>query len=138
MIKEFQDEYRWLSNFARVDIEYNGIVYPSVEHFYQAMKSDSRMIREKISTFDHPAQAKKYGSKIDYDWHFLEKIKIMELGLALKFSQEPYKSKLLETGDQYIQEGNHWNDTFWGVDLETGEGENWLGELIMRIRTQLK
>lgn len=138
MIEEFQDEYRWLSNFSPVDIEYDGITYPSVEHYYQAMKSNSRMIREKISTFDHPAQAKKYGSKIDYDWSFLEKIAIMELGLALKFSQKPYKSKLLATGDEYIQEGNRWGDTFWGVDLETGEGDNWLGELIMKTRTQLR
>lgn len=138
MIEEFQGEYRWLSNFAPVNIEYDGITYPSVEHYYQAMKSDKQYIRKKIAGFEHPAQAKKYGGKLNPDWTFMEKITIMELGLALKFSQEPYKSKLLETENQYIQEGNHWGDTFWGVDLDTGEGENFLGDLIIKIRSKLK
>jgi len=140
MIKEFQGEYRWLSNFAPVEIEYEGVTYPSVEHFYVAMKTNKQHIRKKISTFEHPAQAKKYGQKMELrdDWKFLTKITYMKLGLALKFSQEPYKSKLLSTGDEYIQEGNYWGDTFWGIDLETNEGENWLGEMIMRIRTQLQ
>jgi len=140
MIEEFQGEYRWLSNFAPVDIEYQGIAYPSVEHYYQAMKSDKDHIREKIAGFERPAQAKKYGSKLSLPeyWNFLYKLGVMELGLALKFSQEPYKSKLLATDNQYIQEGNYWNDTFWGVDLETDEGDNWLGELIMKTRTKLR
>jgi len=58
--------------------------------------------------------------------------------LYLKFSQEPFKTWLLETGDLHLQEGNTWGDKFWGVDLETYQGENNLGELIMDIRKKLK
>lgn len=39
MIREFQGEYRWLSNFAPVLIKLDGI-YPSVEHAYMSAKSD--------------------------------------------------------------------------------------------------
>jgi predicted NAD-dependent protein-ADP-ribosyltransferase YbiA (DUF1768 family) len=37
-ITEFQGEFRWLSNFFPVQIEYEGLTYPSVEHAYQAGK----------------------------------------------------------------------------------------------------
>ena len=60
----------------------------------------------------------------------------MEYGVRRKFEQEPFKTKLKETGDQHIQEGNRWNDTFWGVSLVSGEGENNLGKIIMKIRNE--
>jgi predicted NAD-dependent protein-ADP-ribosyltransferase YbiA (DUF1768 family) len=41
MIREFQDENRWLSNFAPVKIEWEGRVYYSVEAVYQATKSNN-------------------------------------------------------------------------------------------------
>ena len=40
MIKEFQGEYRFLSNFAKVDITIDGLTYRSVEHAYISQKSD--------------------------------------------------------------------------------------------------
>ena len=66
------------------------------------------------------------------------KIEVMRECLNLKFSQEPFKTWLVETGDIHLQEGNTWGDKFWGVDLETGEGENLLGRLIMMIRADLQ
>jgi predicted NAD-dependent protein-ADP-ribosyltransferase YbiA (DUF1768 family) len=41
MIKEIQNEHRWLSNFAPVKINLDGIEYPSVEHAYMPAKSDN-------------------------------------------------------------------------------------------------
>jgi len=40
MIKEFQGEHRWLSNFTPVNILYKGYIYSSVEHAYVSAKSD--------------------------------------------------------------------------------------------------
>lgn len=59
--------------------------------------------------------------------------------LQMKFNQEPFRSMLLATGTQYIQEGNYWHDTFWGVDItvDPPEGKNVLGTLIMEIRANL-
>lgn len=54
-----------------------------------------------------------------------------------KFNKEPFKSKLIATGDLYIQEGNLWNDKFWGVCLKTNTGQNILGKLIMEIRNEI-
>lgn len=55
--------------------------------------------------------------------------------LVQKYSQPKFMELLLDTGDQYIEETNHWNDTFWGVC--NGVGENRLGKMIMDIREHL-
>ena len=44
---------------------------------------------------------------------------------------------LVATGDAIVIEGNTWRDTYWGVDLKTGEGENHLGKILMRVRSEL-
>lgn len=41
MIKEFQGEFIWLSNFYIVNIEYKNNIYISVENAYQSAKNDS-------------------------------------------------------------------------------------------------
>lgn len=40
MIKEFQNEYRWLSNFWPVQIKYKGRSFHNVENAYHSEKSD--------------------------------------------------------------------------------------------------
>jgi predicted NAD-dependent protein-ADP-ribosyltransferase YbiA (DUF1768 family) len=45
---------------------------------------------------------------------------------------------LLSTGDELLIEGNTWGDTYWGVDLKTGIGENKLGKILMKVREEIK
>lgn len=75
--------------------------------------------------------------KLKHDWDNL-KLEVMKKCLRQKFTQEPFKSKLLATGNIIIQEGNRWNDKFWGVCLKTNKGANHLGKMIMKIREELK
>lgn len=86
-----------------------------------------------------PSKIKKMSKDIVLvdNWESI-KVEVMRECLNQKFSQEPYKTLLLETGDTFIQEGNYWGDTFWGVDLNSNSGENRLGKLIMEIREKLK
>ena len=44
--------------------------------------------------------------------------------------------KLLATEDAILIEGNTWDDVFWGVC--DGKGENWLGKILMDVRTELR
>ena len=113
------DEHAWLSNMTLVNIECDGIIYPSTENFYQACK--------------YSRENKMTNSKFDDN-----KLIYMEYALQKKFNQEPFKSKLLATGDCHIEEGNWWKDKFWGVDIKTRQGENHLGKLIMKIRKELQ
>jgi len=142
MIKEFQKEYRWLSNFTPVEIELNGIKYPSVEHAYMSAKVDSDEWRAFCSNPNNKAgQVKKASYKFkksELVQNFDEiKVDVMRECLIQKFNQEPFKSKLIATGDLHIQEGNLWNDKFWGFCLKTNQGQNILGHLIMEIRKEL-
>jgi len=141
MIKEFQGEYRWLSNFAPVIIRIGNRNYPSVEHAYMAFKSnDSKWKDFCADKGNSPGRVKVASRKIKLveDWNDELRLRLMEDFLRIKFNQEPYKSKLIDTGNQLIQEGNYWNDKFFGVCLKTGTGENHLGRLIMKIRAELR
>ena len=143
MIKQFSKENRWLSNFSPATIVHEGITYPSVEHFYVAMKSADIEIREQIAKLETAGQAKRIGREIEVtaglppNW-YEDKLVHMRFALEQKYNQEPYKQQLIDTGGQTIIEGNTWGDEFWGVNLRTDEGKNNLGIMIMEIRDELK
>jgi ribA/ribD-fused uncharacterized protein len=139
MVKEFSNGYEWLSNFFPVEITLDGTVYQSVEHAFMSAKSDSEEWKKFCSDPNVKAGYVKKKSrevKLIDGWDSV-KMGIMKECLTQKFSKNPFRAKLIETGDVYIQEGNWWNDKIWGVCLKTGEGENRLGRLIMDIRAGL-
>ena len=148
MIDEFRGRYYFLSNFYPCNIEYQGIKYPTVEHFYVAMKvNDQQLIngiyytpndfREMISNIKTPAEAKKIGGKIKLrkNWKN-KKLEIMNWALREKFKDEKLAELLLSTGDEELVEGNCWKDFFWGMC--DGKGENHLGKILMEVRGELK
>jgi ribA/ribD-fused uncharacterized protein len=135
-IKGFQGEYRWLSNFWPVDIEYQGNVYPSVGNAYQAAKFPKEERFPFVTCT--AAVAKKLGSKkknIDERWDGIKLFVMHELN-SKKYEDPVLKEKLKATGDAYIEETNNWGDTYWGVC--NGEGKNYLGQILMDIRNGLK
>jgi ribA/ribD-fused uncharacterized protein len=135
IIEEFKGEYRWLSNFMPVTIILDGITYPSVEHAYVSAKGYTKEWKmECADTTLTSANAKAKGRGLTVE----DKDEIMTECVKQKFNQEPYKTKLLATGDRHIQEGNRWGDKYWGVCLKTNIGENKLGNIIMKIRDDLR
>lgn len=138
MISEFKDEYRWLSNFAPVKICIYGETYSSVEHAYMAFKSDDPEWRLYCQSEATAGQVKRASRTINVkdNWEQI-KVHIMLCFLTKKFEQEPFRTKLLETNDELLQEGNNWGDKFWGVCLKTNTGKNMLGQLIMGIRIDI-
>ena len=139
-IKNFADsKTRFLSNFYFSSVIYGGAIYPSVEHAFQAAKTLSKRDRERIRRAPSPGVAKKMGGKVRKrkGWDNM-KLEVMEELVEQKFSREPFKSRLLATGNAILQEGNWWGDTFWGVDQKTGKGENNLGKILMRVRDKLR
>lgn len=139
MIREFQGEYRFLSNFYPAEIEYNGILYPTVEHAYQAAKTMSSSTKVFISMLKKPGDAKKMGQRVKVrpNWEEL-KLPVMEQLLIKKFEIPELREKLLATGNLLLQEGNWWGDTFWGYCLKTNRGFNHLGLLLMKVREQAR
>lgn len=135
MIDDFKGEYRWLSNFHLVDVVYDGEVYPSTEHAYQAAKTHQDVTRQLIREAPTPGVAKALGKAclLRPDWEEI-KVEVMEDLLRQKFKNPLLKAKLLATVGHDLVEGNHWGDTFWGVCR--GKGLNMLGKLLMQIRDE--
>lgn len=136
MIEEFQNEYRFLSNFWPCDIMFDGILYPSVEHAYQAAKILDNRHRILIRNIKTPGKAKSLGRTLEVreDWEDI-KVDIMHGLIVQKFSREPLRKQLMDTEPHELQDGNRWGDTFWGV--YNGKGKNILGKILMSFRTGL-
>ncbi len=135
-IDRFDGEYRWLSNFWLADVKFDGTVYPSVEHAYQAAKTTDSDLRRVIRQAATPGKAKRLGGCVFLrrDWERV-KIPIMTLLVGRKFQDPDLRNKLKATGSIPIIEGNTWGDVFWGTC--NGHGENHLGRILMDLRDKL-
>lgn len=130
-ITSFKGRWSFLSNFFPVEVPYEGVVYPSVEHAYQAAKFPVEM-RQSFRA-GTPAYAKKKGRQpgMRPDWDEL-KLAIMEDLVRQKFQNPKLRILLESTGQVHLEEGNWWGDTFWGVCR--GLGRNELGKILMKVR----
>lgn len=137
MISEFKDEFRFLSNFWPANVTYEGMSFKSVEHAFVAAKTTDMAKRAVAQKQPTASMAKRYGRSLElrHDWDNI-RLGVMEYLVRQKFDDPTLKRKLLATGDRYIQEGNTWNDTFWGVCR--GKGANHLGKILMKVREELR
>lgn len=155
VIKQFQGNYRFLSNFQvfRNHISYCGKLFNSVECAYQYSKyvvylsmhpgivETNRLYQFELLS---PSDAKKFTKhyRLPNDvikFHDTFKIDIMRNLVESKFStNQNLKSMLLGTEDWELQEGNYWKDYYWGIDLVSGEGQNHLGKILMEVRDKLR
>lgn len=143
MITEFKGDYRWLSNFQVLQtvMLVEGIVYPTVEHYYVAMKTLDVATRSEISQVATAGQVKRFGRTLSLrdDWELIKRDTMLQ-ALRFKYSEHNpvLRNLLIQTSDCIIQEGNWWGDKFWGICLKTGKGENHLGRLIMQVRSEIR
>lgn len=137
IIDSFSGDYSFLSNFYPVDVEFDGEVYPSVEHAYQAAKTYDISARELIRNAISPGRAKQLGEAVEIhsEWD-KTKISIMNELLVKKFQDPKLRIMLMNTEGSDLLEGNYWGDTFWGVC--NGVGKNHLGQILMSIRNGIK
>ena len=135
-IREFRDAYAFLSNFYCSPIKYKGFIYLNAEAAFQAQKETCEKDKEQYTRMN-PAQAKLVGRNCNLreDWEDIKEQTMYEI-VSAKFTQNKNLAKLLlATGDAYLEEGNWWHDTTWGVC--NGIGENKLGKILMRVREEL-
>jgi len=139
IIDRFRGRYRFLSNFWYVDVRHSGVVYPSIEHAYQAAKTILPLERKRILECNKPGTAKRLGRQLTLrsNWESI-KVNVMKELLRQKFSTIKHPSlakRLITTGNADLVEGNTWGDEFWG--RYNGKGENMLGRLLMKIRQEI-
>lgn len=145
IIDSFDGNNSFLSNFYNSPIvgADDNIVYPTVEHYFQAHKVMDLADRQRIANARTPGMAKRAGRAVDLrpDWEKV-KVGIMEEALTLKFHIPELKNQLLATGNARLIEGNTWHDNFWGncncPKCKMTIGENRLGVLLQKVRNKVK
>lgn len=142
-ISRFTGVNRYLSNFYIAPTKYEGIIYPSSEHAFQAAKTLDTTKRRSIRNCVTPGEAKRKGRLLllRSDWES-KKYDIMLSLLRDKFKRTlRLGAKLVATGDAVLREGNHWGDKEWGCTRRTTQspwvGKNLLGKALMEVRTEL-
>jgi ribA/ribD-fused uncharacterized protein len=144
----FVGNYAFCTNFYKADVVYEGILYPSTEHAYQAAKSLDPQFRLYVANVVIlPGQAKHAGNNklenqavpcvLRKDWDDI-KIQVMEDVCRDKFTRHPkLMDMLLATGDIELVEYNTWRDHFWGKSFQ-GVGRNELGKVLMKLRHEFR
>lgn len=141
-ITRFDGPYRFLSNFFPVDVQCWGDLYPTVEHAFQASKTENPLERVMILKAPSPGKAKRLGRSVTLrgDWN-QRRLQVMYNLVYQKFEFRPdLRDQLLATGEAVLIEGNTWGDTYWGACLKGGEwvGNNNLGRILMQVRRELQ
>lgn len=142
----------WFSNFYPFEepLVYQGMSFPTVEHFFQAMKCRKGDLagRQKIANARRPSIAKKLGKNVHlrHNWEEI-KLDVMEYALRYKFAKGTrWRQKLMKTHGTIV-ELNNWHDNYWGrcecrvCRAKVAKGDlvpqNHLGKLLMKLREEI-
>lgn len=135
-----KDPYGFFSNFSRHPVTLKGKVWPTSEHYFQAMKVEGHPDEEEIRNAKTPGDSARMGRDRSRprraDWDDIRNDVMREV-LYAKFTQHPDLGKrLIGTGNATLVEHTH-NDSYWG-DGGDGTGKNMLGTLLVELREKLK
>ena len=130
-------KYGWLSNFAHTPFMAGGKRWKTVEHFFQAMKTQNPETRELIRMANSASAARGMGKRVILrkDWEEIKE-RVMLFALERKFRLPQLKKQLLETNNKELVEDAPW-DSYWGAG-RNGKGKNRLGVLLLKVRETLR
>ena len=135
--------YGAFSNLFRRPIEFEGVVFPTAEHAYQAGKAAKQAVRDWILAGPAPALAAMAAHGL-YTWDIVPnwaniKFDRMRGVLRAKFIQHSdLTDLLLSTGSARLVERGRVDNAvnrLWGE--VNGKGQNMLGVLLMELRDEL-
>ncbi len=131
-----------LGSYSDWSFDLEGVSWPTVEHYFQAMKFHDHDLKhfEKIRTAASPKKARQLGRsrlhKLRKDWHKVRRV-VMTRALYTRCKANPEVAKaLLDTGEQRLVEASQY-DYFWGCGRDR-RGENQYGEVLMDVRKRLR
>ncbi|HEX4622449.1 MAG TPA: NADAR family protein [Myxococcaceae bacterium] len=141
MIDSFTGANRFLSNFHPARVVLYGVVYPTVEHAFQAAKTLDPIERARVAAAPSPGAAKRLGRRVALrpDWEEVKEGVMLAL-LRQKFADATLSGLLARTEDAVLVEGNTWNDRVWGAVWEDDRwvGQNLLGLLLSGVRDEVR
>ena len=135
VINQFKGDYDFLSNRFGCRFLWQGLRYGNAEAAFQASKCEDMSDRKAYVNCSADKAALKGKEQIPYSGWEEARLDIMKSILKAKFEQNPaLKKKLADTGSRILINGNNKQETYWGIDLYSWQGENHLGRIIMDIR----
>lgn len=134
----------YFSGYSAHTVEYNGVLYPTVEHAYHCQRYIDPKIIEKIKTARSPFKAwevsQKYKSQQVPDFNERKVEILTEINRTKLKQHEDIKKAIIDSGNvpiiKHITTGPK-ADGFWD-DGEDGEGRNEIGKIWMKLREELK
>ena len=141
------------SQWNKSDFTIDGMKFTTAEQYMMYKKAllfEDEEVANAIMRTNNPREQKALGRKVrgfDADvWNAVCRDYVYEANYA-KFTQDPnLMEQLMATGDKEIVEASP-KDRIWGIglhyddervhDKSQWQGKNWLGEAIMRARTQI-
>lgn len=137
--KEFGD-LGYLANYSNHSFVKNGILYKTVEHYYQSEKFLDEKIKNKIIEAPTPKEASLIGrdrSNIRRPNFKMIKNDVMYEGILEKFRQNrEIAYKLIETRSQMIAEATK-DEYYWGIGTKRN-GQNEIGKILVKVREKIK
>ena len=137
-----EDYYEFTNFYEKSPFNLDDCHWLTSEHYFQAQKFVGTPYFHLIRDAPRPRDAFNLSRDplISHwrrnDWEDI-KVDIMKKALNAKFTQnDDLKDLLLRTGDRELVEHSPY-DSFWG-DGRDGTGDNWLGKLLMELRSRLK
>lgn len=135
----YENKFYPFSNFSAFEVIWEGEVWKTVEHAYQAAKFKDEKIKKRIQNARSAHDAMKlakivYDDKKRKDWHDV-KLSIMESIVRAKLSQHYYVQKQLILTDNRELIENSPRDSYWGWGPEKN-GHNHLGKIWMKLREE--
>ncbi|MBQ0758426.1 MAG: ribA/ribD-fused uncharacterized protein [Zhongshania sp.] len=129
-----------LASYSKLAFELDGFEWPSVEHYYQAMKFDDAEYREQIRNAPHPAEAAKLGKSKKHsrrkDWK-KNSVTYMTRATYIKCrTHTDVAQLLLDSGEIEIKNLSQY-DYFWGSGRDM-RGDNTFGKMLMGVRKKLR
>jgi ribA/ribD-fused uncharacterized protein len=135
-----EDPSHPLASYSKHAFELDGFEWPSVEHYYQAMKFDDAAYREQIRLAAHPAEAAKLGKSKKFsrrkNWK-KSSVTYMTRATYIKCRTHADVAKLLLDSDEQEIKNVSQYDYFWGSGRDM-RGENTFGKMLMGVRKKLK
>ena len=134
-INQFKGEYDFLSNRFGCRFVWKGLQYGNAEAAFQSSKCMDASERKVYAGCSADKAALKGREQAPFPGWEDARLDIMGSILRAKFEQNPsLMKKLTDTGTCILINGNNKQETYWGVDLYSWQGENHLGRIIMDIR----
>jgi ribA/ribD-fused uncharacterized protein len=139
-----EEPYGAFSNLYRREISFEGEVFATSEHAYQAGKARKQEVRAWLMNAPTPALLAMAAHGLYYwdiapGWSKIKFDRMREV-LRAKFSQhEDLRELLLATGDARLVESatvDNAVNRLWGE--VNGHGKNMLGTMLMELRTELR